>query len=206
MEVEDYIMGKQLEYWMDYDSFLLIAQKAIDLGCSVVKEDFDLKKVIESKDISVVILAHENFYNTRYYFHLSDAGGIKTHMVNGIERLDFSAETEHSVIEAAYSFIINEPTGVCGNRRKKEIRRARIYCTTGYYDENEEYIPRPECLTKVYNALARYVKKVAPYTEIIDVRVSKKHEDYGKKYEYRDKVYITKTCLDMVNNEGYKLC
>lgn len=199
-------MGKQLEYWMDYDSFLLIAQKAIDLGCTIVKEDSELKKVIENKDMSVVTPPYENYCNTRYYFHLSEAGNIMTHIVNGIERLDFSSETQKSVIEAAYSFIINEPTGVCGNRRRKEIRRARIYCTTGYYDKNEEYIPRPECLTKVYNALVRYVKRVAPYTEIIDVRVSNRHEDYGKKYEHRDKVYITKTCLELVNNEGYKLC
>ena len=34
-------MGKQINYWMDYDNFLLLAQKAIDLGCTIVKEDFD---------------------------------------------------------------------------------------------------------------------------------------------------------------------
>lgn len=44
-------MGKQINYWMDYDNFLLVAQKAVDLGCTVVKEDLKLGKVIESKDI-----------------------------------------------------------------------------------------------------------------------------------------------------------
>lgn len=34
-------MGKQINYWMDYDSFLLLAQKALDLGCRIVKEDLD---------------------------------------------------------------------------------------------------------------------------------------------------------------------
>lgn len=67
-------------------------------------------------------------------------------------------------------------------------------------------MPRPECLTKVYHSLARYVRKIAPYTEITDIRISKDLENYGKEYEFRHKVYITKTCLDMVNNEGYKLC
>ena len=63
------------------------------------------------------------------------------------------------LIEASYSSIVNEPTGVAGSRQKKEIHRARIYCISGYYDENEKYIPRPDCLTKVYHSLVRYVKK-----------------------------------------------
>ena len=25
-------MGKQINYWMDYESFLLVAKKAVDLG------------------------------------------------------------------------------------------------------------------------------------------------------------------------------
>ena len=200
-------MGKQINYWMDYDNFLLLAQKAIDLGCTIVKEDFVSGKVIESNDIGIVASFCEKLANNHYYFHLPEAGDIKTHMVNGKERLESKVLANGNVlIEAAYSFIVNEPTGVCGNRRKKEIRRARIYCKTGYYDENGEWIPRPECLTKVYNSLARYVKKIAPYTEIVDVRTSMRDEDYGEEYEYRHKEYITKTCLDMRNNEGYRLC
>ena len=42
-------MGKQINYWMDYDNFLLVAQMAVDLGCTVVKEDLKLGKVIESR-------------------------------------------------------------------------------------------------------------------------------------------------------------
>ena len=117
-------MGKQINYWMDYDNFLLLAQKAIDLGCTIVKEDFDSGKVIESKDICIVTPPFENFRNTRYYFHLAEAGDIKTHMVNGKETLDpYLKANGNALIHAAYSFIVNEPTGVCGNRSKKEIRR-----------------------------------------------------------------------------------
>lgn len=200
-------MGKQINYWMDYDNFLLLAQKAIDLGCTIVKEDFDSGKVIENKDICTVAPSYGNFHNTRYYFHLPEAGKIKTHMENGKEKLDSCFQANGNVlIEAAYSFIIDKPTGICVNRPKKEIKRARIYCITGYYDENGEWIPRPKCLTKVYNSLARYVKKIAPYTEIVDVRISIKDENYGEEYEYRHKEYITKTCLNMRNKEGYKLC
>lgn len=84
--------------------------------------------------------------------------------------------------------------------------RARIYCITGYYNEDGEYIPRPECLTKVYNALARYVKKLAPCTEFTDTRISMRDENYGEKVEYKHKEYVTKACLELVEREGYRLC
>ncbi|EEG55094.1 hypothetical protein CLOSTASPAR_02830 [[Clostridium] asparagiforme DSM 15981] len=41
-------MGKQINYWMDYDNFLSLSQKALDLGCTIVKEDLDQGRVIES--------------------------------------------------------------------------------------------------------------------------------------------------------------
>ena len=173
---------------MDYDNFLLLAQKAVDLGCTIVKEDFDSGKVIESKDFNIVTLSYDNFYDTKYYFHLPEAGDIKIHTVNGKERLDCILNASgNALIEAAYSFIVNEPTGICGNCSKKEIKRARLYCITGYYDEIGEWIPRPECLTKVYNSLVRYVKKIAPYTEMVDILVSMKDENYGEEYEWQHK-------------------
>lgn len=81
-------MGKQINYWMDYNNFLLLAQKAIDLGCTIVKEDFDSGKVIESSDISIIASFCENLPNNCCYFHLPEAGEIKTHMINGKERLE----------------------------------------------------------------------------------------------------------------------
>lgn len=195
-------MGKQINYWMDYDNFVLLAQKAIDLGCVIVKEECDSGKVIESRDINIVT---EN--DKDYYFYFPEVGNISIRAVNGKERVDcgFSASS-NAIIEAGYSFIMNEPIGSCGKRRKKEIRRARLYCQSGYYDENGDYRSRPECLTKIYNSLARYVKKIAPYTELTDIRVSIKDENYGEEYEYRHKEYITKKCLEMRNSEGYELC
>lgn len=196
-------MGKQINYWMDFDSFLLIAQKALDLGCTIVKEDRDLGIVIESKDISIITTNQK-----QYYFHFAEAGDIYIKKVNGREIVDCYSEAGNgnAVIEAGYSYIVNEPTGVSGKKRRKEIRRARIYCQSGYYDEQGEYIQRPECLTKVYNALARYVKKVVPYRELTDVLISTSDKDYGSKYEYKHKEYITEVCINMRENEGYKLC
>ena len=199
-------MGKQINYWMDYDNFLLVAQMAVDLGCTVVKEDLKIGKVIESKDAGIIPPYGTSNY-PGYYFHLPEAGAIEVLTVNGQECLDYGyTATGNALIEASYSSIVNEPTGVAGSRQKKEIHRARIYCISGYYDENEKYIPRPDCLTKVYHSLVRYVKKIAPYTEFTDILISTKDENYGEEYEYRHKEYITKNCLDLINNKGYKLC
>lgn len=159
-------MGKQINYWMDYDNFLLVAQKAVDLGCYIIKEDAQTGKVIKSKDIEIIKEDRKD-----YYFYLAEAG---------------------------YSYITN-------SGKKKTISRARLYCISGYYDESGEYIERPECLTKVYHALARFVKKVAPYTELTDVLISNRDENYGEKYEYKHKEYVTEKCLKMRNEEGYRL-
>lgn len=43
----------------------------------------------------------------------------------------------------------------------KQLTRSRIYCTTGYYDDNGVFVERPEILTKAYNSLARYTQKLA---------------------------------------------
>ena len=199
-------MGKQINYWMDYESFLLLAQKALDLGCRIIREDPDAGKVTESGDIGIVT-PYGKRKRIRYYFHLPEAGDVEIKTYDGMERLDhgFSA-TGNAVIEAGYSFGLRESTGVCGTQEKREIMRARIYCITGYYNEDGEYIPRPECLTKVYDALARYVKKLAPCTEFTDTRISMRDENYGEKVEYKHKEYVTKACLELVEREGYRLC
>ena len=159
-------MGKQINYWMDYDNFLLLSQKALDLGCTIVKENLDQGRVIESESISL-ITPYETYSRTSYYFHLPEAGEIRILNADGKDYLDYGfTATGNAMIEADYSLIIDEPTGAAGIRRKKEIHRARIYCISGYYDENEKYIPRPDCLTNVYNSLARFIKKLAPSTKI----------------------------------------
>ncbi len=199
-------MGKQINYWMDYESFLLLAQKALDLGCKIIREDLDAGKVTEGGDIGIV-MPYGKHKRISYYFHLPEAGDVEIKKYNEVERLDYGFNaTGNAVIEAGYSFVLGEPAGVCGPREKREIMRERIYCITGYYDEDGEYIPRPKCLTKVYNALARYVKKLAPYTEFTDTRISMRDENYGEEFEYKHKEYVTRACLELAEREGYKLC
>ena len=184
-------MGKQINYWMERDSFLLLARRAVELGCTIAKEDPVSGKVIESTDIGVVTADQKD-----YCFHLPEAGALAIRVYNGRERVErgFSA-SGNALIEAGYSFVTEQ----------REIRRARMYCITGYYDENGDYIPRPECLTRVYQALVRYVKKLAPYTELVDTLTSIRDENYGGEYQYRHREYVTPACLALASSEGCQL-
>ena len=31
-------MGKQINYYMEYESFLLVAEKALELGCEIIRD------------------------------------------------------------------------------------------------------------------------------------------------------------------------
>lgn len=184
-------MGKQINYWMDYDSFLLLAQKALALGCEIVKEDLPNGKVMKGKDISIIDKEHYD-----YYFHVPEAGELEIRKYNARDRVEHGySASGNSLIEAGYSRI----------DKNKKITRARMYCISGYYDDKENYIERPDCLTKVYHSLQRFVKKIAPYTEITDIRVSMREEDYLQKYEYVHKEYISEKCLELKEQEGYIL-
>ena len=144
------------------------AQKAVDLGFTVVKEDLTSGRAIESKD-NRIISPYGKYNHPSCYFHLPEAGAIEVLTVNGKECLDYGYTAT-------------------GN--------------SGYHDENKKDIPRPDCLTKVHNSLVKYVKKAAPYTVSVEIFISTKDENHGEAFEYRHKEYITKTCLNLVNNEG----
>ena len=144
------------------------AQKAVDLGFTVVKEDLTSGRVIESKD-NRIISPYGKYNHPSFYFHIPEAGDIRILTGIGKECLDYGYTAT-------------------GN--------------SGYHDENEKDIPRPDCLTKVHNSLVKYVKKAAPYTVFVEIFISTKDENHGKAFEYRHKEYITKTCLNLVNNEG----
>ena len=148
------------------------AQKAVDLGFTVVKEDLTSGRVIESKD-NRIISPYGKYNHPSFYFHIPEAGDIRILTGIGKECLDYGYTAT-------------------GN--------------SGYHDENEKDIPRPDCLTKVYNSLVKYVKKTAPYTVSVEMFISTKDENHGEAFEYRHKEYITKNCLDLINNKGYKLC
>lgn len=187
-------MGKRINFWMEYDSFLLIAQRALEVGCTIIREDAATGRVIEQDDISIITLDQSD----GYYFHLLEAGPIEIERIPGGERLRrYNCDGGNVVIDAGYSPIINA-------EGRKIIRRGHIGCETGYYDETGRFMARPECMTNAYNILLRYVRKLAPYTELTDKSFYSGGED-GKKSKYVHREYITKVCLELRNKEGYKL-
>ena len=147
-------MGKQINYYMEYDSFVLLAKKAVELGCEIFGE-----------------IKTEQRWGKEHAVRGYNASGV-------------------TVIEAGFSYI---------DSKDKHITRARIYCITDYYDADGNLIKRPGCVTKVHESLARYVKKLAPYTEV-EYKPTNPLYDKVKK-----KVYITPQCLALVREQDYEL-
>ena len=169
---------------MDYDSFVLLAQKAIELGCEIISDsNAEIKR-----GYSTDIISKDNIW---YYFHIPEAEDFKTKEQWGKERVDHGHNASGiTLVEAWYSTI---------NSDDKYITRARIYCITDYYDVDGNLIKRPECVTKAYDSLARYVKKIAPYTE---VEYRPANPNCGK---IKQKIYITPKCLSLVQEQNYSL-
>lgn len=138
-------MGKQVNYEMNYDSFLQLAQFALDAGCMIIRNDHSEEKQIPCRSISVVTPDCHNYY---FYIpelypihkiqHQKDCNG-KYHLADTV----FSPFSL-AVIEASFSAAVS-----------------RVYVTTGYYDENETWVARPDLLTKMYDRIARKAKKLA---------------------------------------------
>lgn len=98
-------MGRQINYWMDYKSFLNVAQTAVECGCIIVRNDINVKKPVQSKDISIVTEDCKN-----YFFYLPEAGRMNFKKYNdGREVADKGfTETGNAVIEAGFSYIRND--------------------------------------------------------------------------------------------------
>ncbi|MDE7399728.1 MAG: hypothetical protein K2N06_09400 [Oscillospiraceae bacterium] len=185
--------SKQINYWLEFDGFLQVAQKALELGCTIIQEDMNAGTVTEGGELALIT----DEMRVSYYFHLPGAGNIAVKSINSGERLDrFANECGNSIIEAGYSRIIEQD---------KKISRNRLFLSTGYYDDDGNYIYTPDCIVKVYNSLARLVKKLAPYTELTDSYTSIKDDNYGQTVEFKHKEYVSPLCLNLRNNEGYSL-
>lgn len=178
---------------MEFETWVKLCEKAVQIGFEIVREDNNSGKVITS--VNTDILTKEK--GNRYYFHLPEAGELSIKKNGfGKEILDRGyTACSNSVIETGFSKF---------NDRNKEIRSERLFIQTGYYNEKGDFINRPDCIDKKYNALVRFVKKLAPYTELTEMRTSLNDENYLKETEYKIKRYISPYCLDFIENKGYK--
>lgn len=183
-------MGKQINYWKDYKSFLSVAQTAIDNGCYILKVAEGT--IIAGNDISVVTEEIK-----QYYFYCPESEKTENKQKPDIKEIvSLSKELEHgTMIKADYSYI-----------KDKRIIRNRIYVSSGYYNDLDQWIPRPDHITKMYQKIVRAVKKAAPYTELVDIRTHLDGEHYLEEYQYKHKEYVSLYCLELRNKQGYLLC
>lgn len=184
-------MGKQINYWLGYEDFLQIGQAALDCGCVIIKPVSG--KLVYGQNLDMITESEHD-----YYFYVPEAGKLTGRSIPfDDERAigNYSAE-DNTIIRAGFSH---------RNDEKKELVRSRLFVISGYYDGKGEYVPRPECVTKIYNRLVRIVKKVAPYTELTDTYISVRDEDYLQKKEWKHKEYISPQFLQLRSLQNYKL-
>lgn len=186
-------MGKQINYYMDYESFLKVAQTALDEGCLILSTEHTPEMQVPCSDLSIISEEH-----LRYYFYLPELGELthgKDNFGNYYVKYGFS-DCALCMIEAGFSRKTEDAKG-------KSIVRNRLYVMTGYY-RNGEWIARPERLEKVYNKLVRAAKKVAPRTGIEYDAVDLKDGRYGAPYKDIFKEYISAECMRWYE-EGYEI-
>lgn len=184
-------MGKQINYWLGYEDFLKIAQTALDCGCIIIKNDSE--KLIYGQSLDIVTKQEHD-----YWFYVPEAGALSGNMIpfHDDDLFGIDSPVGNTVIKAGFSF---------KDDKRKIITRSRLFVISGYYDEHGEYISRPECLTKIYHKLVRTVKKIAPFTELTDIYISKKDSAYLQEAEWKHKEYITPEYLKLKECNEYKL-
>ncbi len=179
-------MGKQINYYMGYTDFLKVAQAAVDCGCVIYRHSKESGKWQLSCGNTLDIIKEDC---RDYFFHLSELGDIDIDVINGNQHI--SSNSLLKVIEAGFSIADND---------FKCIYRNRLYVPTGIYKDSS-LISRSEMITKIYSRLVRIVKKIAPYTEVEHYVLNPMY--VGEKF--KSKEYISSQCLELVQNENFKL-
>ncbi len=148
-------MGKQIEYYSEMDSYMLIVNKAIELGLKIITKDNNIIASIEE----------DNIYNEIKYFYLEEAGSLKLRE-NGI--IDI---LESPIIEANPPYIKN-----------RKVYKSRLWVSSGFWMNEDSFVKRDKKLEKKYDAIVRYLKKITNYVEI---EVKDKNPDYERRYFLR---------------------
>lgn len=111
-------MGRQINYYMEHESFLQVAQLALDCGCEIVKQDLDIRptKVIRTRDISAITPG-----DWMFWFYVPEAGRLVIKTDKSGERVEhgYLRESGSVLIEAGVSFIDEE--------KKDDIKKPFIY-------------------------------------------------------------------------------
>lgn len=181
-------MGKQINYYMDFNDFRQLAQYALDIGCVIGKQENG--KIVSSNSVDIVMQDYK-----KYFFYLPETGKVLIQLQEDKQQIGGYNKSGNVVIEANFSRIWHD---------RKEISRGRLFLNTGYYNAQEKRIDSLEYMKKIYEQLKRKVKKIAPYTELIDFITDYSSEEY-KQIEWRHKEYITHELHELHVNNRYKL-
>lgn len=148
-------MGRQINYYMDFDNFLVVAQAALDEGCLIVSRTHTPTPPVPGAGLSA-ITSDESMY----YFYLPELAPLE----HGIDNFgnyyvkSFATQCGLALIAAGYS---RRPAA----NSTESASPARLYMPTGFYLDGV-WVPRHERTEHVYNRLVRVVKRVAPYTPL----------------------------------------
>ena len=190
-------MGKQINYYMDYESFLKIAELALSEGCLILKNTHTPEPQQPQNDTSIVT---EDCM--RYYFYLPELAELEykkdmfgTYYINNVGN-----KLTLALIEAGFS----KNHGGEDTNKPPSVNIARLYISTGNFRSNGVLYQRSERIKEIYDKLARLARKVAPRTtlEIDDVIFDEDNKATPTKVQC--KVYASSKCLEW-RKQGYEL-
>lgn len=188
-------MGMQVNYYMDHETFLLVAQKALKEGCLILRWEHTFQPQLPASDLSIV--TEEQM---RYYFYLPELAPLayKTDQNDQYYLDNIFSPLSLALIEASFS----RPWPAHGSTLPN-INRARLYIPTGFWDENRQWVPRSERLTKVYQRLARLARKLAPAAALTVDDIDYNQEGNPEPVQYSCRIYTSPRCLEW-RKEGYE--
>lgn len=140
-------MGKQITYYIDHSEFLILAQAALDAGCSILRKENTPEPAVPTRDLSAIDPSHP-----QWIFVLPGAPELEFGRdIAGNYFLRREGPIETMLIETGFSVLNN----------KGVWRESHLWIpTTALLDH--ALVPRPEASTRIYDKLARVVRKLAP--------------------------------------------
>jgi hypothetical protein len=169
-------MGRQITYYMELESYKLLVEKAFRLGFKAIERQNSVRICERFDEVT--------FLHYGMYFHLQEVGQLI------VKENGYINTSSSPLIESSFSYI---------NEKKKEVSSARLWVSNGFWSNEDGFIHREEVLDRKYSSLVRYVKKLAPYTEV-EVKAQNPMYD-GRKFI--EKIYITPFLLKKVNSGEY---
>ena len=94
-------MGKQINYYMGYDEFKMLAEQAIKSGCTIVKKENG--KYVRGNSVEIITQDCN-----KYYFYLPEAGDLEVQMNGDYKFIGGYNSSGNVVIEASYSIVSHE--------------------------------------------------------------------------------------------------